>query len=224
MTDEIWKRLDWLNVHYEVSNFGRIRNTINNRVLKPVVNKKGYCHIQFHINGKIKDFGLHRLVAIAFIPNPDNKPQIDHIDGNPSNNHIDNLRWVTPKENSNNPIALARKRAIMSVIGKKRIGVKMPAYAVENLKKAIKGKRFGANNPFYGKKHTEEAKRKMSEYRKGTGNPVCQYTKDDVFVKEWRSASVAARELNGHANGIIACCRGKRKTSLGFKWRYKKDE
>ena len=95
---------------------------------------------------------------------------------------------------------------------------------IENLKKAIKGKRLGANNPFYGKKHTEEAKRKMSEYRKGTGNPVCQYTKDDVFVKEWRSASVAARELNGHANGIIACCRGKRKTSLGFKWRYKKDE
>ena len=82
MTDEIWKRLDWLNVHYEVSNFGRIRNTINNRVLKPVVNKKGYCHIQFHINGKIKDFGLHRLVAIAFIPNPDNKPQIDNIEGN----------------------------------------------------------------------------------------------------------------------------------------------
>ena len=53
-------------------------------------------------------FRVHRLVAAAFIPNPENKPCIDHIDGDRANNHADNLRWVTVKENQNNPITKSK--------------------------------------------------------------------------------------------------------------------
>ena len=75
-------------------------------------NRLGYMTV--HINGKI--YYVHRLLAITYIENPENKKEIDHIDGNPSNNSLDNLRWATPKENSNNHISLERMRK--SHIGK----------------------------------------------------------------------------------------------------------
>lgn len=82
--------------HWEVSNEGRIKK--NGNIITPV---------QFNLNPKylICSKGLiHRLVAKAFIPNPENKPEVDHIDGNTKNNNVTNLRWVTSSENKNNPI------------------------------------------------------------------------------------------------------------------------
>lgn len=63
-------------------------------------NKK-YATVTAYVNGKQKHFYVHRLVAEAFIPNPENKPQVNHIDGNAKNNHASNLEWVTAKENAN---------------------------------------------------------------------------------------------------------------------------
>ena len=66
---------------------------------------------------------IHRLVAQAFIPNPDNKPYIDHIDGNPANNNVDNLRWCTQKENLSYPIAIKRREKYLERrYGKKHKG------------------------------------------------------------------------------------------------------
>jgi len=76
---------------------------------------KGYKIISLWKNGIGKMFRIHRLVAAAFIPNPENKPCIDHIDGDRANNHIDNLRWSNRKQNSNNPIT--RKRVALSKMG-----------------------------------------------------------------------------------------------------------
>jgi hypothetical protein len=64
-------------------------------------NSKGYWRVGIQINGKQKHFAIHRLVAKAFIPNPDNLPQINHIDGNKNNNCVSNLEWCTAKYNSN---------------------------------------------------------------------------------------------------------------------------
>lgn len=100
---QIWKDINGYQGLYQVSNMGRIKTTANhcawNRqiIRKPKIRK--YAEIPLKIHGKSKWFMVHRLVAQAFIPNPQNKPQINHKDGNKLNNNVDNLQWCTPSEN-----------------------------------------------------------------------------------------------------------------------------
>lgn len=100
MTDEIWRDIDGYEGLYQVSNFGRVKSFQKGtvRILKPAINRK-WLFVVLCKNGGKKIFKVHRLVAMAFIPNPDGKPQVNHIDGNPQNNHVDNLEWCTPSEN-----------------------------------------------------------------------------------------------------------------------------
>ena len=84
--------------NYFVSNFGYVKNSKTNKILKPINHNQGYKQINLCKNGNVKTFTVHRLVAKAFLENPDNKPMIDHIDENKSNNNVKNLRWATRKE------------------------------------------------------------------------------------------------------------------------------
>ena len=86
---------------YQVSSLGRVRSFKAGKVkiLKPVYDGKGYEYAGIHKNGKQKKIHVHTLVAKAFLPNPENKPFVNHIDGNKSNNRVENLEWVTPSEN-----------------------------------------------------------------------------------------------------------------------------
>lgn len=81
---------------YECSDLGRIKNKTTNKILKGTISNKGY--IMVHIKNK-KNISVHRLIAEAFIDNPENKPFINHIDGNKTNNNINNLEWCTHLEN-----------------------------------------------------------------------------------------------------------------------------
>ena len=74
---------------------------VNERILKQSANENGYRRVQLSKNGKIKCFQVHRLVALAFVPNIENKTQVNHIDENKENNKADNLEWVTARENNN---------------------------------------------------------------------------------------------------------------------------
>ena len=87
---------------YEVSNHGRVKSLHRGgmRILKIKPNKQGYKQARLQKNGKDKLFSVHRLVATAFIPNPDNLPVVNHIDENPSNNRVDNLEWCTQQHNT----------------------------------------------------------------------------------------------------------------------------
>lgn len=98
---EIWKEV-FINNEYEVSNKGRVRNKSNNSLLKQRSKDLGYKTVGIKLNDKQKHFFIHKLVAEAFIPNPENKSTIDHIDQNPSNNNVENLRWFTSKEQCTN--------------------------------------------------------------------------------------------------------------------------
>ena len=89
------------NTNYSINKDGEVRNDTTGRIKKPSTNKKnGYLIIDLYKDNNSKKVPVHRLVAEAFIPNPENKATVDHIDGNRKNNSIDNLRWATYSENN----------------------------------------------------------------------------------------------------------------------------
>ena len=115
---EIWKPVVGYEGLYEVSNFGRVKSLDRwvrhggkksdytlalkkGKMLSPKDNGHGYKSVHLTVSRKTKDFYIHRLVAMAFIPNPDGLPEVNHKDENTSNNCVDNLEWCTPKYNSN---------------------------------------------------------------------------------------------------------------------------
>jgi hypothetical protein len=104
---EVWKVVEDYP-SYEVSSAGRVRR--DGKFIKSVASTRGYLRVSLSKDGKPKGFFVHRLVAKAFIKNPENKPQVNHIDGDPGNNFISNLEWVTAQEN---------ERHAFDVLGKK---------------------------------------------------------------------------------------------------------
>lgn len=101
---EIWKDIDGFSGYYEISSSGRVRNIRTGRVLKPSVTDQGYTTVKLYRNNKAKEAKIHRLVASAFIQNPENKPQVNHLDRNKRNNDVSNLEWSTNRENIDHAI------------------------------------------------------------------------------------------------------------------------
>lgn len=103
MDHEEWRRIEEFKGMYEVSNLGRVRSYVRSkipRLLKPYTDPRGYQQIVFTIARKSTTRWLHRLVAHAFIPNPDSRPEVNHKDANKQNNAASNLEWVTSRENT----------------------------------------------------------------------------------------------------------------------------
>ncbi len=104
--EEIWENIEDYEGLYQVSNLGRIKRiskatcTFAGRILKNSRHNRGYQTVDLSKNGVWKKYTVHRLVAKAFIPNPDNKPEVNHKDSNRSNNVASNLEWATSSENS----------------------------------------------------------------------------------------------------------------------------
>lgn len=111
--EEIWKDIEGYENLYMVSSLGRVKSlnynhTGKEKILKYGKRPNGYLITTLMKNGIRKDIYIHRLVAQTFIPNPDNKPCVDHIDTNFLNNKAENLRWCTQKENVNNPLSIEK--------------------------------------------------------------------------------------------------------------------
>ena len=137
---EIWKDIEGYEGKYQVSSEGRVRslnynNTNEVKELKLDKRLDGYVYAGLSRCDKVKFYRVHRLVAQAFIPNLENKPYTDHINGIRDDNRVENLRWCSPQENSSFPLA------------------------IEHFSEAKKGK----TSPTKGMRLSEEHKRKISE-------------------------------------------------------------
>lgn len=145
---EVWKDIQGYEGLYQVSNLGRVKSLgrfidrlvygnywQEEKILKPNKTKYGYLIVELRKNKKPKSFLVHRLVAITFIPNSENKPEVDHINADKTNNSVNNLRWVTAKENVRNPLNM------MHLIGKNH-----PMFGKKHSEET-KEKIRGANNP-----------------------------------------------------------------------------
>ena len=97
-----YRKLKSLKFLYEIDSTGELRNVKSKKVVKGYVEKNGYVRVRIENKclGGVVRTTIHRLVAEAFIPNPENKPEVNHIDSNRSNNDVSNLEWVTSSENT----------------------------------------------------------------------------------------------------------------------------
>ena len=154
---EVWKDVVGYEGLYQVSSVGRVRslNYRGNgevRVLKAGKDKKGYLNVTLCKNNTRKTHKVHRLVGETFVANPENKPQIDHINTIKTDNYYKNLRWTTPMENNQNELT---RKHLLEVMRS------------EETRRKISESRKGKNHPMYGKHHNEETRRKISAAKKG---------------------------------------------------------
>lgn len=172
---EIWKDIPEYEGLYQASNLGRIKSlerfrkgkngslvTVTERILKPSITRNGYYQACLCKNSIGKQYRINRLVWIAFNGQIPENMQVNHINEIKSDNRLENLNLMTPKENTN----------------------------------------WGTRNERVSK-------------------AVLQFTLDDIFVKEYPSTMQVARELGFSCGHICECCKGKRKTAHGYKWKYK---
>ena len=130
MNNEKWSSVVGYEDYYEVSNFGQVRSRdrivsrsgkrgdmlVKGKLLTPHINPKGYLRLQLSCDGSPKSFLVHRLVAESFIPNPDNKPEVNHINGNKKDNRVSNLEWSTSSENQKHAYDTGLKHPVLKYV------------------------------------------------------------------------------------------------------------
>ena len=213
--EEIWKDIEGYEGLYKVSNLGKVLNLSNNKIIKLHDNGCGYLNVSL----KGKTCYIHRLVAQAFIPNPENKPTVNHIDKNKNNNTVDNLEWATYSEQEQHKLnfdGYIQKGKSIKVIFNDSTIKEYPSVA--NCAKELgvsrdiiydfvtKGKRGYKIDELNIKDIIIPTKNKY----KDTGS-----TKKVICIttgKIYNSVEEASNDVNRATSGIIRCCRGQYKT------------
>ena len=201
---EIWKNIPSFEGYYQISNLGRIkalaRTTFDkngkayNRkehIVKPSLTRTYY---------KVHYFSVHRLVALAFIPTDDTSKHIDHIDTNPLNNKVDNLRWVTVSENCNNNLT------------RKHISLSKNGHSVSDTTKAK------ISSILKGRKLSESTKAKMSLNRNRT--IIYAFDLKGNFLHKFNSVKEAGMFAGRKYTSVISCCKGRTKTCGNYIFSY----
>lgn len=227
--------VDNISTNYYITEDGKCYNSLTGRYLKGQVNyKNGYLSYNLKLQGgRSKRFYAHRLVAIAFIDNPLNKQEVNHIDGNKLNNSVDNLEWVTSSENKKHAIdkelrklkhvfcftpdkiLVAEYKNIQDA--SKAVGITSSQICME-LNKETKSLLGG----FYFS-YSKELGPTKNYKNTGRAKPVNQYDLNGKYITTFPSCGIAAKSTKSNFSHIAECCRGKLKTHNGYIWRYVED-
>lgn len=225
--DEVWKEIpshliNGYNNCY-VSSKGRCKNN-KGRITSGYVHTNGYTKVPLHG----KSYAIHRLVASAFIPNIENKEQVNHKDGNKENNSIDNLEWITPSDNCIHRSNVLHKKYLKKVYQYDLNMNLMKEYKSiidasketnipkESITSCCNEKQVQTNGFTF---RFEENKNKLRTNKHKRS--IIQYNLDMAIIAEFDSIMDASIKLNINNSCILDCCKGRQKTSGGFIFRYK---
>lgn len=219
--DEIWKEIQGFEGLYAVSNRGRVKNLKTGKVLKYVIDNMGYAFVTLYkANSKPKNIKVHKLVVKTFIPNPDNLPQINHIDENKWNNNVSNLEWCTASQNQRHSAHQRSCRINQLTLDGQFIRQWESSHQI--------GRELGYNQSYI----IQSCKRKRKqaygykweyadpEQQRKLNRPVAALTKDGELVSEYKSAAEASRCLKISATQIYYCLNGTYKSTHGLRFIY----
>lgn len=229
--------IDNISTSYFITENGECYNSKTNKYLKGSINKvTGYKGYKLTLpTGKQKMMYAHRLVAFAYIKNEDReKNQVNHKDGNKLNNCVENLEWVTNRENTIHALENDLKHyqhlycfnrdkkliAEYKTVAEASRAVNISAVTLNNAAK--KEEKFLVGN-FYWSFEKKLGKTKIYP-KTGRKKPVNQYDLKGKFITSYESLGIAAKAIGlSNCNRIGECCRGKRESYKGFIWRFSED-
>lgn len=238
---EIWKKiiLEGIETFYSVSNKGQVRNDKSGRILKQQ-NSNEYKKVAISIgHGQMKNRFVHRLVAEAFIPNPENKKIVNHIDGIRYHNNVENLEWCSSSENAihahkNGLIGVQRKRPVrqFNLNGEWMLDFESATEAARQcdcqqskITEVCGGNRRTAGN--YQWRYVDSNIEKLDPVPlpSCTKKKVAQYTKDGELIAIYESYKAAARAVDGTSSAISRICSNTPglHTHKGFCWKIVED-
>lgn len=257
--EEIWKDIEGFEGLYKVSNLGRVASVhrynrgriFGDKIKQPSIDKRNRITMELNRYGKAYRFVLARLVAKAFIPNPDNLPQVNHKDENPLNNVVTNLEWCTAKYNCNYGTRVQRikEKQNMAIMQYTLDGEFVAEYdSMHIAADAIKqdaghicdcclGKRSYAYGYFWRYKDDElyeiakkRLAKKIEQGRKSRADKfaekalnVIQLDMNGNYIQTFQSTKLAAIAVGSYTPCIINCCNGKTKHVKGYKFVYERD-
>lgn len=222
--------------NYLVSNTGYVKNKKTNRILTNILSNDGYYCVGISVNKKNCRKRVHRLVAFAFIENPNNYPYVNHKNGIKTDNKVENLEWCTPQQNTQHAwdIGLAASVRKIKVKQYDLNGNFIEEY--DSLTQAAKsldllGSKISQCCNGLRKTHGGFQWRFSNDPEPGVcavkiiyAKKVGQYDLNDNLLNIYNSTGQAARAVKGTQSAISRCCNKKAKTHKGFKWKFIVDE